>query len=115
MKRTGGVVNGLTFNPQLTVKLSVFSRLQSLINQSSGSFKQTKQPRNQLGTIAAVVFLQGLILKLEVRGLFRLSRIVPLFGHLPRSQIDLNGSTSDSPCWQQLSPNQRMKIETHRG
>ena len=36
MKRNGGVVNGLTFNAQLTVKLSVFSRLQSLINQSSG-------------------------------------------------------------------------------
>jgi hypothetical protein len=36
MKRTGGVVNGLAFNAQLTVKLSVFSRLQSLINQSSG-------------------------------------------------------------------------------
>jgi hypothetical protein len=36
MKRNGGVVNGLTLNAQLTVKLSVFSRLQSLINQSSG-------------------------------------------------------------------------------
>ncbi len=32
MKRNGGGVNGLTFNAQLTVKLSVFSRLQSLIN-----------------------------------------------------------------------------------
>jgi hypothetical protein len=30
------VVNGLTLNAQLTVRLSVFSRLQSLINQSSG-------------------------------------------------------------------------------
>jgi hypothetical protein len=36
MKRNGGVVNGLSFNPQLTVKLSVFSRLQSLLNWSSG-------------------------------------------------------------------------------
>jgi hypothetical protein len=36
MKRNGRVVNGLTFNAQLTVKLSVFSRLQSLINRSSG-------------------------------------------------------------------------------
>jgi hypothetical protein len=36
VKRNGGVVNGLTFNAQLTVKLSVFSRLQSLINRSSG-------------------------------------------------------------------------------
>jgi hypothetical protein len=35
MKRNGGAVNGLTFNAQLTVKVSVFSRLQSLINQSS--------------------------------------------------------------------------------
>jgi hypothetical protein len=36
MKRNGGVVNGLTVNAQLTVKLSIFSRLQSLINPSSG-------------------------------------------------------------------------------
>jgi hypothetical protein len=36
MKRNGEVVNGLTFNAQLTVKLSVFIRLQSLINQSPG-------------------------------------------------------------------------------
>jgi hypothetical protein len=36
MKRNGGVVNELTFNAQLTVKLSLFSRLQSLINKSSG-------------------------------------------------------------------------------
>ncbi len=36
MEGNGGVVNGLTFNAQLTVKLSVFSRLQSLINQSFG-------------------------------------------------------------------------------
>jgi hypothetical protein len=32
MKRNGGGVNELTFNAQLIVKLSVFSRLQSLIN-----------------------------------------------------------------------------------
>jgi hypothetical protein len=37
MERNGGAVNGWTVNPQLTVKLSVFSPLQSLINQSSGS------------------------------------------------------------------------------
>jgi hypothetical protein len=36
MKRNGGVVNGLTFNAQLTVNLSLFNRLQSCINQSSG-------------------------------------------------------------------------------
>jgi hypothetical protein len=36
MKRSRGVVNESTFNPQLTVKLSVFNRLQSLINQSYG-------------------------------------------------------------------------------
>jgi hypothetical protein len=36
MKRKGGVVNGMNFNAQLTVNPSVFRRLQSLINQSSG-------------------------------------------------------------------------------
>ena len=39
MKRNGGVVNELTFNAQLTVKLSLFSRLQSLINQPSGGVR----------------------------------------------------------------------------
>jgi hypothetical protein len=37
MKRNAGGVNGWTFNPQLIVKVSVFSPLPSLINQSSGS------------------------------------------------------------------------------
>jgi hypothetical protein len=36
MERKGGVVNGLNFNAQLTVNPCVFSRLQSLINRSSG-------------------------------------------------------------------------------
>jgi hypothetical protein len=39
MKRNGGVVNGLTFNAQLTVKLSVFSRLQRLINRRGREFR----------------------------------------------------------------------------
>jgi hypothetical protein len=37
----------LTLNAQLTVKLSVFSRLQSLINQSSG-FCRTNAPREHV-------------------------------------------------------------------
>ena len=40
MKRNGGVVNGLTFNAQLTVKLSVFNRLESLINQTSEKIRR---------------------------------------------------------------------------
>ncbi len=43
MKRNGGVVNGLTFNAQLTVKLSIFSRLQSLINQSSAKLLRAER------------------------------------------------------------------------
>jgi hypothetical protein len=58
MKRDGGVVNGLTFNAQLTVKLSVFSRLQSLINQVPEVSNRRNNPRHQLGTIAAVVFFK---------------------------------------------------------
>jgi hypothetical protein len=34
LNTNGGMVNAMAFNAQLTVKLSVFSRLQSIINQS---------------------------------------------------------------------------------
>jgi hypothetical protein len=45
MKRNGGVVNELTFNVQLTVNLSVFSRLQSCINSLPGfAAPQTTMP-----------------------------------------------------------------------
>jgi hypothetical protein len=70
MERNGGVVNGLTFNAQLTVKLSVFSRLQSLINQSSGFCAITALPfdsprRSQEGSacshVAAACFHSSLM------------------------------------------------------
>jgi hypothetical protein len=53
MKRNGALVNGLTFNPQLIVKLSAFTSLQSLINQPSG-FRGTASRRGSLTRLAKV-------------------------------------------------------------
>jgi hypothetical protein len=47
------VVNGLTLNAQLTVKLSVFSRLQSLINRPAG-FSGTASRRCPLSRLVEV-------------------------------------------------------------
>jgi hypothetical protein len=56
MERNGGAVNGWTVNPQLTVKLSVFSPLQSLINQSSALFGAASRRCPSLVPVAAAYF-----------------------------------------------------------
>jgi hypothetical protein len=48
------MVNGMTFNAQLTVKLSVFSNLRSLINQSSRVMRHAASRRCPLARLVAV-------------------------------------------------------------